>query len=875
MKQKLKRASGVITATVAQTDTMEQNRKGIFFSLSVLRLCVTQSRCRYLILFLFYLLSCVAPGYGQFRISGKVTGDNGASVPAATVSARQKGKTISVVAGASGQYEITNVISGAVEITVTAIGYESEFEYLMITGNRELNFVLTGKSIRLPGVEVTGRSARRYNSDYSFAATKTAALNKEIPLSIGTVTKELMADRQAFQLADAVKIIPGVVPSSYYNQYAIRGISQNEEGQIINGLRTRQYYFLQPITSNIERVEVIKGPASASFASVDPGGSINMVTKKPLASKRREIGFTAGSFSTIRGTLDFTGPLTEEKTLLYRLNAAYQEAGSFRDLVKNNSMLVSPSLSYIPSEKTRMNVEMILSNMVGNLDRGQPIFGAVAGVTDLNSTPISLNLGAPNDFFKSKEFMATATLSHQLAKGISFNAAYMKQTWQEDLLEHRTTTAFAPDINNQPVNYLVGMQLVQRKQNWNIDNLNTYFNFDFNTGTANHKLLIGYDLQSWEKLKGGGQNAARGFLLNNGGVAGSFVPANAAAYQTIIVDGITLPRPNVPHFNLKNPVYTVRNINEYNLNSRIAIPSALTTTNAIYLQEQLKWNRFTVLLGLRQEWFKDITNYDAPGELSFTNSKLLPRAGITYAVNKDVNIYATYLEGYQPQSNTVTLLPSTGNYFWTSQSAARFKPLISDLKEIGAKTTLLKEKLSFNVAIYEINQKNLLLNAGLAAFPDSMVTRGAQRSRGFEADVAGYLLPNWQINASFSYIDAEIVEDNDPALKGARTQNTPSGSANFWTRYNFPKGTKLKDLGIGAGLQYNGSRIPWFTRAFEVPAYTLLDMAIYYTPGKSNIQLAANIGNVLNKTYWIGAQNYTRLFPGAPRHVMFTATYRF
>jgi iron complex outermembrane recepter protein len=826
-------------------------------------------------LLLFFALLSATFSYSQYSIKGKISGENNTAVIKATVTAKQKAKTTAAVADDDGYFELTGLANGTYEINVSATGYESAFERVVINNkNRELNFLMIVKGTSLREVEVIGRSIRNYKSDYSFSATKTGALNKEIPLSIGTVTKELIADRQAFQLADAVKIIPGVVPSSFYNQYAIRGISQNEEGQIVNGLRTRQFYFIQPITSNIERVEVIKGPASATFSSVDPGGSINMVTKKPLAVDRKEISFSAGSFSTIRGTLDFTGPLNKEKTLLYRFNGAYQEAGSYRDLVKNNSFLLSPSISYVPNDKTAVNVEMILSNLAGNLDRGQPIFGATAGA-NLNSTPISLNLGAPNDFFKSKEFIVTGTLSHKFTKNISFNATYMKQTWQEDLLEHRTNNAFAQDITGATVNSLVGMQLVQRKQNWNIDNLNAYFNFDFKTAAVQHQLLVGYDLHSWQKLKGGGQNAARGFLLNNGGTANTFVVANAANYQTIVIDGKTIPRPNVPFFNLNNPVYTVRNIDEYVLNQRIAIPSALTTTNSIYLQEQLKWKGFTVLLGLRQEWFEDITNHEAPNELSFTNSKLLPRLGVTYAVNKNISVYGTYLEGFQPQSNTVTLLPSTGNFFWTSQSASRFKPLISDLKELGVKTTVWNGKLNINAAVYEINQQNLLLNANLPAFPDSLVTRGAQRSRGFEVDMAGYLLPNWQINASYSYIDATIVTDNDKSLEGARTQNTPQNSTNIWTRYNFAKGSALKDIGIGAGMQHNGRRIPWFTRAFEVPAYTIFDMAVYYTPGKSNMQLAININNVFDKTYWLGAQGYTRLFPGAPRNVMFTATYRF
>lgn len=723
----------------------------------------------------------------------------------------------------------------------------------------------------LQTVEIVGRSTKKYNSDYSFAATKTAALNKDIPQSISTVTKELIADKAAFYLADAVKMTSGVIPASYYNQYTIRGISQNEEGQIINGMRTRQYYFLQPLTSNIERVEVIKGPSSATFSSVDPGGSINLVTKKPLATDRKEVSLSVGSFSTFRGTLDFTGPLNQSKTLLYRINGAYQEAKSFRDLVGNKSFLVSPSFSYIPNEKTAINAELILSNMTGILDRGQPIFGAVAGKTNLNQTPISLNLGAPSDFFKSKELILMTNFAHKFTSKIGFNAQYMKQSWTEDLQEHRTTNAFAVDINNKPVTSLAMMQFVQRQQYWNVDNLSTYFNFDIKTGSLKHKLLTGYDLSSWNKTKGGGQNAARGYLLNDGTVANTFVPANAANYQTITVDGVVLPKPNVNFFNLNNPTYTIRSSEDYTLNVRTALPSALTTTNAIYIQDMIQWERFTFLLGLRNEWFEDITNYETNNEITVKKPALLPRVGITYTVNKAINVYTTYLEGYQPQSNTVTLMPQTGSL----PAGSLFDPLESNLKEVGLKATFFDNTMSFNAAVYEINQRNILMNANDPANPDLLVTRGAERSRGFECDLAGYITKDWQINASYSYIDATIVNDRDTSLIGARKQNTPKNSANLWTRYNFNSDSILDDFGIGLGMQYQSSKIPWFTRDFTLPDFTVFDAALYYKPNNSNMQIAINAGNILNKTYWLGAQNYLRLFPGAPRNATLTLTYKF
>lgn len=812
----------------------------------------------------------------QNILVGTITDETKIPVVNASVKLISATETKGTMTDLKGVFEFKDLSNQNYRLIVSSVGYE-KYEQNIVVSDSKQNLVikLQSNTTELQSVEIVGRAKKDYNSDYSFSATKIAIKNKELPQALSTVTKELIADRGAFQLADAVKIASGVSPSSFYNQFNIRGISQNEEGQIINGMRTRQFYFLQPLTTNVERVEVLKGPASVTFSSVDPGGSINMVTKKPLAETRREVSLSAGSFSTVRGALDFTGPLNESKTLLYRINGAYQEAQSYRDLVKNNSVLISPSITYLPSDKTAINTELIYSNMVGNLDRGQPIFGAVAGKTNLNSTPISLNLGAANDFFKSKELILMANLSHKFSEKISFNASYMKQTWSEDLQEHRTTNAFAKDITGADVTSLVGMQLVQRKQLWNTDNLNAYFNFNFNAGKTSHKLLVGYDLQNWNKLKGGGQNAARGFLLKDGSVAASFVLANAANYQTVAIGGKTLPRPNVNYFDLNNPTYTVRNLNDYTMNSRVAVPSALTTTDAIYIQEQLKIGKFSALLSLRNEWFEDITFYKTPTEASFKNTALIPRIGLTYEVTKNINVYGTYLEGYQPQSNTVTLMPSTGAYFWTPTSAATFKPLISDLKEIGMKADLLDKRFTLNMALYEINQKNILMSANDPTKPDLLVQRGADRSRGFETDLAGYILPNWQINASYSFIDAKIIADANEALVGQRKENVAKHSGNIWTRYNFSANSKLKDLGIGAGMNAQGSRIPWFSRAFEVPAFTTFDAAIYYTPSKSNVQMALNMNNIFDKTYWIGAQNYTRLFPGAPRNFMLTATYKF
>lgn len=727
-------------------------------------------------------------------------------------------------------------------------------------------------SATIQTVEIVGRRSQDYVSDYSFAATKIAMKNKDLPLTLNTVTKELINDRQAFRLGDVLKNVAGVSNASFYNQYSIRGISQNEEGQIINGMRTRQYYFLQPMTSHIERVEVFKGPASITMSSVDPGGTINMVTKKPLLNDRYEVSLSGGSFDTYRLTTDLTGPLNKNKTLLYRFNGAHQDGRSFRNNVNNNGFLIVPSLSFIPNEKTSLNVEMIYNEMNGNLDRGQPIFGAIAGKTDLNSTPISLNLGAPRDFFKTKDLTLMGSFAHHFNEHISFNASYMKQFWDEDTRETRTTNSFVPDISNNPVPSLAMMQYLERVQHWEVDNINAYFNFSYKTRTLEHQTLLGYDSHIWEKKNGGKQDAARGFLMKDGTVTASYDPANAALYQMMMYNGITTPRPNVNPFDLTSGALNHQG-NDYSLLNVInPLPTALTTTHAAYVQHLLTWKKFRLLAGIRQEWFQDRTNYKKPEETSFRNQKLLYRVGLTYSVTENTNIYGTYLTGYQPQSNTTSLMPGTSG-FTGGISASLYRPLISDLKELGVKTKLFA-KIDASFSVYEINQKNILINANNPAEPDQLIQRGADRSRGFETELTGYILPQWHIYAGYSYIDAKVVDDSNPALVGLAKENTSKNSVNLWTRYNFSAIPALKDFGIGAGILYQSKKIPWFTRSFELPAYTTLDLALYYAVPQTKLQLALNVNNMTDTTYWVGAQNYLRLFPGAPRNYLFTATYK-
>lgn len=822
------------------------------------------------------LLLAVQLSFSQSKITGKVLDSNNLAIEGANVvltndTKKQKGATTD----SGGNFSIEIRDSNTYNIRVSFIGYEAFTKSLSIEDNKNTNLgsiTLKESTEMLQSVEIIGRKRQDYNSDYSFSATKIAIKNKELPQAVATVTKELIADRLAFQLPDAVKTVSNVSVTGLYNHYNIRGITQADDGQILNGMRTRQYYFLQPITSHLERVEVIKGPSSVTFSSADPGGTVNMVTKKPLTEKRSEVSAATGSFGTLRATADFTGPLNDSKTLLYRFNAAIQEADSFRDVVNNNAILVSPSLSYIPDENTSLNVEMIYNNAEGNLDRGQPIFGAINGEFDLNSTPITRNVGASNDHYKNKEFIFMANFSKKFAENFGFNAQFMKQTWDEDLAEHRVDGT-AVDIDGNVIPTLARMRYDQRQQFWETDNFSTYFTYDIKNDKVTNKMLVGYDATRWERKIGAGFLRARRYLTVNGGQS-NFDPANPDNFQQMVVDGVTMPVPAVPHFNLENPFNGARNTNGYSL-SELSIPANLTASSGLYFQNQFKIGKFSALVNLRYEWFNDIFDYEGDEE-EFKTNAFVPRLGLTYEITNDISAYATYLEGFQPHTNTVSLSPTAEGFFWAA-SPSRFDPLESSLLEVGVKGEFLNGKIFANLAVFNITQKNILL--GDTYNLDTLTTRGEQRSSGFEMDISGYVTPNFQLTASYGFTDAKIVEDAIEAFIGERIGGAPKHNTNFWGRYDFMNKT-LKGIGIGFGVQYVDERFTWYNPTYAIdrvllPEYTVFDAAVYYKPNNTGIQLTLKLNNLFNDTYWLGGLNPSRLGPGAPRNLLLNATYKF
>jgi len=808
------------------------------------------------------------------EVRGRVTDEN--KQPLIGVDVVLEGTSIGVSTNDKGFYELRNVPVGKQTIVFSYLGFQTLKIRTDVAPNpsgthTHLDVQLSEELTALQEVEVIGRKESSYKNTNSFIGTKTASALKEVPQSVGYVTKELILDQGATTVNEVVKNISGVNQNSSYNDFSIRGFratGNRNSGNLLNGMRAQTSLWKQSSLANIERVEVIKGPASALFGNAAPGGVINRVTKKPLFENKNSITVGVGSWNTLKTYGDFTGPLNPKKTVLYRLNLGYEKTDSFRDLQGSESIIAAPSFSYIPNEKTHINVDFVYQNFNGKIDRGQ----SVPADGNVYSTPISRSLSAANDFLKENTLNTTIALTHKFSDHISLNAIYLNSSYSEDMLEHTQANLYYKQIGNgaNAFRYAdpnkVMMTANQRKRYFANNSFNTYFNFNFNTGILKHKLLVGYDYFISEQKAGSSSISAQGYLSKDK----TKVVNTYTTTANVLAGSVQTPTTNVPVFDLYDPIAgnAYKDISKYIWKQNTLNPYE-EYSHGVYVQEQIDISIVKLLVGLRQEWFTETLNKETTKEISRQTSAFIPRVGLVVEASENINLYSTWVKGFQPQGANIQSDPD--------RYGGPFDYMKSELYEVGLKTEWFNKRLSATLAIFKITQENSLEQSPKAGKADWRVPVD-EESNGFELDVAGQILPNFSVVANYAYTDARIVKlKEEGAIKDLNVQrpSTPRHAANLWTKYIFENGS-LKGLGAGIGVSYASERLGQVGRratAASYPDYTLLNAVLYYKV--KDVQLQLNVNNVLNRTYWISGYDNLRNFPGAPRNINASVTYRF
>lgn len=792
-------------------------------------------------------------------IKGTVKNTKGELVADASVRlAKKKG----IVTDYKGQFTLTGIAAGTYTLTVSMVGHEEKVQAVSVEAGKEtaVEVTLAEAAAALQNVEIIGRRETGYKNANSFIGTKTATALKDVPQSISYVTKELIQDQQAMRLGEVVKNFSGVNQFTFYDDITVRGFRvQGGEGgvQLINGLRTTTGFWKQSLTNYLERVEVIKGPASALFGNTSPGGTINRVTKKPLTEKRQSISFSTGSYNTLRALADFTGPMNDSKTLLYRLNLGYENAQTFRNLQFDKNVIIAPSISFIPTEKTRINFDLVYNKSNSRLDRGQAVFGN----NDIYSVPVSKSLSQINDYLNEENYMITTSLNHKLSNRLQFNMAYVRTGYEEDLLEHRTANSYAKDSIGNLLPTLVEMQVFIRKRKRFVDNISSFFTYDFNIGRTAHKLLAGYDYSQERQPFGGSQSQAGGYRRKDG-TAAAYDTSKRGNFIMETAGGVRRPVPNVAHFDLTaTSPYIIADMSKYIFTPRAFDPT-FNALHGIYVQDQFRIGPLQVLAAFRYEQFSDRLNYLKPNDTTVKQDALIPRLGLVYSITKNINLYATYAQGYNPQTASTLANPNAGG---------PFDPLYSNLVEAGAKSEWFNKRLAVTTSVYRIELRNVLYPVPGGPV-DLRRQIGKEEAKGFEFEAMGQITGNWNVMLAYAFNEAAIKESTDPKEIGRQKPNAPKHQGSFWTKYVFT-GNQLEGLGFGVGGNFVTGRNVSLSDAQTLPAYALLNAALYYRVDKFQIQF--NLNNVLDKTYWVGGYDYLRLFPGAPRNWLATVAYTF
>jgi iron complex outermembrane receptor protein len=666
---------------------------------------------RHTILLALVLLLLGPIAFGQ-TVQIKITDISGTPIPGATL--RLKENRMTGITGPDGQATLSPGQLIRDVLTISYIGFQAQSLEVDLSVDKEVKVQLQEQVSQLQQVEVFGRKETDYKSDYSFAATKIEARSIDVPQSISTITKELIQDQNIYRLNESVQNVAGVNQFSVYDDITMRGF-RNSDYRLINGMRYIANFWSSPLLVNIERIEFIKGPTSALFSNSNPGGTINMVTKKPLAESAAALDFSVGSFNTMRTTADFTGKVNGNDNVLFRLNMGYENAGSFRDFINFNTLAVAPSVTFIASDKTTVNFDMSFTDYNTLLDRGRPTF---QNDQNLLSTPINFNLNQPGDILRDKIFNGTLSISHKLTENIALNASYMKYVDDQLLREHGFNGYLKTDS--------VALYFSERYRYHTSDNFTGFVTADFNTGSLSHKSLVGFD-------------------------------------YIMLFDRNTqwwAEGEEVGGLSLSTPLYVNRNIGKYEpIVDEWSYYESQYNTMGAYIQDMIQWRKLQVLLGLRYDRFTTPLNSwqfrDSGITVPDLQEAILPRIGMVYALKQNTNLYATFNQGYQPVDPLSNANPRFGG---------PFLPEYSQLLETGIKSQNFDDRLLSTFSVYQIEVNNVLVNANDPNNPDRLIQRGQERARGFELETTGRITSNLSVMANYAFNNAEITQSDDEDL---------------------------------------------------------------------------------------------------------------
>ncbi|MNK89045.1 Ferrichrome-iron receptor precursor [compost metagenome] len=671
-----------------------------------------------------------------------------------------------------------------------------------------------------------------YLAKRTAAGTKTDTALVEAPRSISVVTREQMDDRNAHTLDDAVRYLPGITSSSFGSDtradwLRVRGF---EPTQFLDGLPLPKGVYSNPKqeTWNLDRLALLRGPASSVYGQTPPGGLLDMVSRRPSAEASSEIQLQYGSDNHRQINFASTGKIDDEGQFLYSLSGVLRDGGTPIDHIDDKRYNIAPSLTWNIDDDTKFTLlTQFTRDDTGITSQFYPIQGTKI---DMPFGDIShhKNLGDPNyDFYDRTYYALGYAFEHRLNDVWQFRQN-LRYTKSELSFQAVTVNSYGPSYGS-----IVDDQGNTGRGTTNVDEdiaqfaVDNNFQGDFVTGDVSHTLLIGLDHQR-----------------------------NTTNYLSIFG--------TAPDINVNDPIYGLpierpaRSTAFYDYEQK-------TQQTGLYIQDQMALGQWRLTLGGREDWVHTGTTFFNKGDATNTerDKNFSGNAAISYVFDSGFVPYLSYAESFQPTSNAV------------ASPTESFKPTEGKQWELGIKYQPPGSNTLLTAAVYDLTQKNVSVTNNVGNVTVTSQT-GEVKVKGLELEAVSDVTENLKVTAAYTLAKSEVQEG---IYKGNRLQLMPNQQASVWGDYTWHNGV-LDGFGIGAGARYTGNTYgdqanTWLGKA---DAYTVFDAVVHYDLGRldnslKGASLAVNATNLFDKDYISTCDSYYCYY-GDQRSVVASATYK-
>ncbi|WP_085339710.1 TonB-dependent siderophore receptor [Aquidulcibacter paucihalophilus] len=660
---------------------------------------------------------------------------------------------------------------------------------------------------------------------------------KLTPQSVDILEADTLEEVGITRLSDALDLSASMARQNNFgglwDNFAVRGFAGDENlpsGYLVNGFNAGRGFGGPRDIVGIERIEILKGPSAAVFGRGEPGGTINLVTKKPKLESEGTIGLALGSFDKVRLDGDWTGPLGDKVAV--RLGGFYEQSDSFRDTLETTRSGIFPVAQWRITPRTSLSYEGEITRQELPFDRGVVSFNNQLGVI-----PSSRFLGEPGD----GPLQADAT-GHQLQLQHDLNddwSLLIGAGYRATDLEGFSTEA---ELATARQRFFVDGQTLSRQRRFrDYEAEHIVYRAEitgrFETAALEHRILAGFDYDQF----------------SNDQLFLRFRPPSLAGNPSAAAGNV---------INIFNPVY-----------GQFPLPTPGPQINRLdeqkawgfYIQDQIKLgDRLHIRIGGRYDDFSaDGLNRANNSTTSFSDTKFSPQVGFVFEANEVFTLYGSYGQGFRANSGT-------------DFAGKAFAPEESESVEVGSKITLLDGDLEATFAAFSMTKTNIItadpVNAGFS------LAIGEAESRGLEIDVTAELPGELDLRVSYAYVDAQVAKDGlDPNFaalikKGDRLINVPEHTVSALVSKEFELGGR--ELELGGGLLYVGERLGETATTFELPAYTTLRLFATYDL-TDNLELYGQVNNVADTTFYTNSFSRLWVAPGAPRNVTLALRYSF